>query len=91
MNDYDVSFYTDMHSDDGMNYQASITSCDNGNSGLSSAIYYWIRTEMEPDLVSLLEMEYNHKTGVCVYPAETLDPTAGYVSLVFVYLAPSNN
>lgn len=34
MRDYPLSFYTDMHSTDGMNYQADVTWCDNGDAGL---------------------------------------------------------
>lgn len=89
MTEYDVSFYTDMHSTDGMNYQADVTWCDNGDSGLANSIYNWLRTEMQPDLESFLEDNYNHKTGVCYDATNPMDPTAGYVSLtcVFVYNA----
>ena len=75
-----------MHSDDGMNYQADVTWCDNGNSGLSPDIYSWLRTEMEPYLKSFLEDSYNHKTGVCYSPTDTMDPTAGFVSLALLLL-----
>ncbi|KAG7346874.1 zinc carboxypeptidase [Nitzschia inconspicua] len=78
MRDFDVSFYTDMHSTDGMNYQPDVTWCDNGDAGLSNEIYAWLRTEMQPELQTFLEEEYNHITGVCYDANDPMDPTAGY-------------
>lgn len=78
MNDYDISFFTDLHSTDGMNYQPDVTWCDNGDAGLSNEIYAWMRSEMQPDLEAILENDYQHKTGVCYYANDGMDPTAGY-------------
>ena len=78
MTDHDISFYTDMHSTDGMNYQSDVTWCDNGDAGLSNEIHGWLRREMGPDLKSFLEGNYNHKTSVCYYANDALDPTKGY-------------
>lgn len=90
MRDYDISFYTDMHSTDGMNYQPDVTWCDNGDAGLSNEIYAWLRAEMQPDLESFLE-GYNHITGVCYYANDPMDPTAGYYPYFSDGAAYSNN
>ena len=76
-NDYDVSFYTDLHSTDGMNYQDDVTWCDNGESGLAPAIHTWLRSELEPALTEFLK-QYNHSPGPCYYANDNLDPTAGF-------------
>lgn len=78
MSDYDLSFYTDLHSTDGMNYQPDVTWCDNGNAGLSNEIHQWLRGVMEPSLKELLETNYHHKTSVCFSANDGMDPTAGY-------------
>lgn len=78
MRDYDLSFYTDLHSTDGMNYQPDVTWCDNGDAGLSDEIYGWLRTVMQPNLKDMLETDYNHKTSVCYSANSNMDPTAGY-------------
>jgi Zinc carboxypeptidase len=75
-NDYDVAFYADLHSTDGMNYQDDVTWCDNGDSGLSPSIYGWLRSEMKPALTEFLE-GYNHFPGDCYYANDNMDPTAG--------------
>jgi hypothetical protein len=75
-NEYNVSFYSDLHSTDGMNYVNDVTWCDNGDSGLATAIYRWLRSEMEPDLSEFL-VGYNHKPGPCVYANDNMDPMAG--------------
>jgi murein tripeptide amidase MpaA len=90
MNDYDISFYADLHSTDGMMYQADVEFCDNGAAGLSPNIYQWLRAEMQPPLVELLE-SYNHKTSVCVDANDPMDPTAGYYPYYSDGAAFSNN
>jgi murein tripeptide amidase MpaA len=75
-NDYPVTFYADLHSTDGMNYQDDVTWCDNGESGLSPAIYEWLRGEMKPALRKWL-IGYNHLPGDCYYANDPMDPTAG--------------
>ncbi|KAL7486234.1 hypothetical protein ACHAW6_011836 [Cyclotella cf. meneghiniana] len=77
MNDYDVSFYADLHSTDGMMYQADVEYCDNGDSGLSPNIFKWLREEMQPRLNEFLE-SYNHKPSVCIDANDPMDPTAGF-------------
>jgi murein tripeptide amidase MpaA len=77
MDKYDLSFYTDLHSTDGMNYQPDVTWCDNGNAGLSNEIYKWMRSEMQPDLEAFVE-GYSHVTSVCYSANDRMDPTAGY-------------
>ena len=77
MNTYDIAFYTDMHSTDGMNYQNDVTWCDNGDAGLSNSIHIWLRGEMEPALSEFLT-SYNHLPGPCFYANDSLDPTAGF-------------
>jgi hypothetical protein len=77
MRDYNLAFYTDMHSTDGMNYQPDVTWCDNGDAGLSTNIYNWLRSVMQPGLDEFLS-EYNHVTGVCYYANDPMDPTQGY-------------
>lgn len=77
MSDYDVAFYIDMHSTDGMNYQPDVTWCDNGDAGLSNEIFAWMRTELQDDLTAFLK-EYNHVPGPCYFANDPLDPTAGY-------------
>ena len=76
-NDYDIAFYSDLHSTDGMNYQPDVTWCDNGDAGLANEIYGWLRSEMQPDLEAFVE-QYSHKPGVCYYANDNFDPTAGY-------------
>jgi hypothetical protein len=78
MRDYDLSFYTDLHSTDGMNYQPDVTWCDNGDAGFSNEIYQWLRGVMQPNLKELLEYNYNHKTSVCFSANIGMDPTEGY-------------
>jgi Zinc carboxypeptidase len=75
-NNYDVSFYADLHADDGVNYVDDVTFCDNGDAGLSNSIHTWLRTEMEPDLFQVL-MSYDHSPGNCYYVNDPMDPMAG--------------
>jgi hypothetical protein len=77
MAEYDVSFYTDLHCTDGMNYQPDVTWCDNGDAGLSNAIFSWLRSELKPDLENFL-VQYNQKPGPCFLANDEMDPTAGY-------------
>ncbi|KAL3914139.1 MAG: hypothetical protein SGARI_000283 [Bacillariaceae sp.] len=77
MNDYDVAFYTDLHSTDGMNYQPDVTWCDNGDAGLSNGIYAWLRSEMQPALEDFVR-QYNHIPAVCYYANDPMDPTADH-------------
>jgi hypothetical protein len=90
MSNYDISFYADLHSTDGMIYQSDVEFCDNGAAGLSPSIYEWLRKEMQPDLIKLVE-SYNHKTSVCVSANDEMDPTAGFYPYYSDGAAYSNN
>jgi len=77
MSDYDISFYIDLHSTDGINYQDDVTWCDNGDAGLSNEIFAWMRNELQGDLEDYLR-GYNHSPGPCYLANDSMDPTAGY-------------
>lgn len=76
MDNYNLSFYTDLHSTDGLSYQPDVTWCDNGDAGLSNNIYSWLRSEMAPDLKEYLE-SMGHFPGPCYFANDAFDPTAG--------------
>ncbi|CAB9498639.1 Zn_pept [Seminavis robusta] len=77
MRDYDLSFYTDLHSTDGMSYQPDVTWCDNGDAGLSNEIHGWLRGEMQPALEAFVE-SYDHFPAVCYSANDKMDPTKGF-------------
>jgi len=77
MSRYDVSFYADLHSTDGMNSQEDVTWCDNGFAGVANEIDDWLSNEMKPDLEEFL-VGYGFQPGPCYLANAPSDPTAGY-------------
>jgi hypothetical protein len=77
MTDYDPAFFIDAHSTNGQNYQYDVTWCDNGDAGLSSAIFGWLRGEMTAELSRYLS-DLGHVPGPCIDGNDKMSPEAGY-------------
>ena len=77
MTDYDPAFFIDAHSTDGQNYQYDVTWCDNGDSGLSPAIFAWLRRELAGPLTARLA-GLGHIPGPCIDGNDKMAPEKGY-------------
>ncbi len=77
MTDYQPDFFVDAHSTNGQNYQHDVTWSDNGDAGLSPAIYRWLRGEMTKDLSAFLT-DLGHFPGPSIDANDSMDPKKGY-------------